>query len=459
MPIRPQAVAVLGALALIVGCAEKRGGPPPSSDPMRAEPPLWQRTSEGRPGVQPVDTSGPIAMTEAQPPPPRGLSGEAQPERISPTVREAVRPLDEEAMRRMAGGAPATAPVAPTPPANRRSPGDAPETTGGYQLVGTVLAEVHDQPIFADKVLAGINSALAAQAAQLDEQPFRRAAADLIAREVQRRINDELEFAMARDRLDARDRELARMAAIRWRDEQITKAGGSLEVARQRASAAGYDFDELQEEQFRWLLRQLYYQKREYPKIQVSASDIRRYYQENEKREFTAPDRARFRVIKVDKGRPGGADAARGEINRLLDRVRSGGKDFAEVAAQDNDQESFKQPVDWFQRGSFVVKEVEDAVWKLEPGQITDVIETPAAFYIAKLEARQPGGTKSFNEPDVQAQIVATLRQQQFSALQRKVQEQLRSDAIIRYHPRMMDIAVEMAMQKYRYWREQASAR
>ena len=161
---------------------------------MRPEPPLWQRTSEGRPSVQPVATPGPVVMNESQPPPPGGLAGESQPERISPTVREAVRPVDEEAMRRMAGGAPASAPAAPTrPPATRRHPGDAPETTGGYQLVGTVLAEVHDQPIFADKILAGINSALAAQAAQLDEQPFRRAAADLIAREVQRRINDELE--------------------------------------------------------------------------------------------------------------------------------------------------------------------------------------------------------------------------------------------------------------------------
>jgi parvulin-like peptidyl-prolyl isomerase len=425
---------------------------------MRTEPPLWRRTTDGRTSVQPTDTPGPVTVNDSQPPPAGGLEARSQPDSISQTVRESVRPGNEEALRRLAGGAPAPAPTRPSP-TTRRDVGDAPQTTGGYQLIGTVLAEVHDQPIFADKVLGGINSALAAQAARLDEPAFRRAAAELIAKEVQRRINDELEFAMARDRLDARDRELARMAAIRWRDEQITKAGGSVEIARQRAAAAGYDFDELQEEQFRWLLRQLYYQKREYPKIQVSAADTRRYYQENEKREFTSPDRARFRVIMVDKRKAGGRQEALGEINRLLDRVRSGGKDFAELAAEDNDQESFKTPVEWFQRGSFVVKEVEDAVWKLDPGQVTDVIETPDAFYIAKLEAKQPGGTKSFNDPDVQGQIVATLRKQQFAALQQKVQEQLRADAIVRYHPKMMDIAVEMAMQKYRYWREQAAAR
>ena len=127
------------------------------------------------------------------------------------------------------------------------------------------------------------------------------------------------------------------------------------------------------------------------------------------------------------------------------------------LAAEDNDEESFKRPVDWFQRGSFVVKEVEDAVWKLQPGQITDVIETPDAFYIAKLDALQPGGVLPFNETDVQRRIEKTLRDRQFAALRSKVQEQLISDAIIRYHPKMIEIAVEMAMQKYRYWRATAA--
>jgi parvulin-like peptidyl-prolyl isomerase len=204
-------------------------------------------------------------------------------------------------------------------------------------------------------------------------------------------------------------------------------------------------------------MRQLYYQKKEYPKIQVTAADMRRYYQENMQREFTTPDRARFRVIMVDKNKIGGRQPALGEIHRLLDRVRSGGKDFAELAAEDNDRESFKNPVDWFQRGSFVVKEVEDAAWKLQPEQVSDVIETPDAFYIVKLEAKQPGGVRPFNEPDVQKQIEGTLRKQQFTALQQKVHQQLLADAIIRYHPRMIELAVEMAMQKYRYWRESAA--
>ena len=487
-PARPTAARPVAAvlvlagllLALGPGCAERRNYAPQS------EPVLPRRPVDARPSVQPVDQSGHVILNESQPPPaggaplrptpPEAEGAAASPEGISPTVEAAVRPADEQGFRAVETGSPTSrnsgatrAPAANGPPVpstaparaaplTTRDPGSAPDTTGGYQLIGTVLAEVHDAPIFADKVLASVDSALAAQAPQLDEGSFRKMAADLIEKQIRRFIADELEFAMARRKLDPRDRELARMAAIRWRDEQVTKAGGSIEVARQRAAAAGYDFDELQEEQFRWLMRQLYYQKKEYAKIQVSATDMRRYYQENLQREFTSPDRARFRVIKIDKRRRG-EDAARGEINRLLDRARSGNVDFAALAAENNDQESFKTPVDWFQRGAFVVKEVEDAVWALEPGKITDVIETPDAFYLAKLEAKQPGGTRPFNDPAVQQQIMATLRKRQFEELQKKVHEQLTADAIIRYHPRMIDLAVEMAMQKYRFWRETAAAR
>ena len=463
---RPLAVAALiPTLLALPGCAERRG------TALRADPLLSRRPVDARQSVQPVDQSGAIVMNGSQPPPAsaKDLAAALAPDvtetrgGISATVDSAVRPVQEEGFQ---GEGPAdasrrtAAPAQVTAPSSRpRSPGDAPETTGGYQLIGTVLAEVSDSPIFADKVLAALDKALAAQAVQLDERAFRAKAGELIELQIREYISTELEFAMARDKLEPRDQQLARMAAIRWAEEQVSKAGGSLEVARQRAAAAGYDFEELKEEQFRWLMRQLYYQKKEYPKIQISGADMRRYYQENLQREFTAPDRARFRVIMVDQRKAGGRQEALGEINRLLDRVRSGGKDFAELAAEDNDRESFKQPVDWFQRGSFVVKEVEDAVWNLQPGQVTDVIETPDAFYIAKLEAKQPGGVRPFNDPDVQKHIEATLRKQQFTALQQKVHQQLRADAIIRYHPRMIELAVEMAMQKYRYWRESASAR
>jgi parvulin-like peptidyl-prolyl isomerase len=465
---RASVLVVAASLIASASCAERRG------NGVRSDPPPWRRPADPGGSVEPVDRSGPVPLDDTQFPRAKGVAPErgAAPDAISSTVDAAVRPVQEEGFQGVNGGgngkangargAPAAAPgpgagPGPVAPAPARDPGAGADTTGGFQLVGTVLAEVHDTPIFADRVLGTVDKQLAADARRLDEKAFRAAAADTIQKQIREYIYTELEFAMAKRELAPRDQELARLATIRWLDEQVTRAGGSPEVARQRAAAAGYDFDELQEDQYRLFMRRLYYEKREYPKIQVSAADMRRYYQEHLKTEFTRPDRARFRVIMVDKRKAGGRPQALGEINRLLDRARSGGKDFAELAAEDNDEDSFKRPVDWFQRGSFVVKEVEDAVWKLRPGQITDVIETPDAFYIARLDAHEPGGVLPFGEYDVQRQIEKNLRDRQFAALRAKVQQQLIADAIIRYHPRMIELAVEMAMQKYRYWREAAA--
>jgi parvulin-like peptidyl-prolyl isomerase len=438
-------------LAVCAGCAQQRNGG------AGVDMVIARRQVDPRPAVQPVDESGLVAMNDTQAA--RGPGSLAPPaESISSTVEESVRPVEEEGFQGANAPPRDSRPVPPPAAPLPRDPANAPEGLGGFQLVGTVLAEVSDSPIFADKVLATVDKVLAAQAVRLDESAFRRVAAETIDKQIKEYVATELEFAMALKRLDARDRGLAHLATIRWREEQVTRAGGSLELARQRAAAAGYDFDEMAEDQYRWNMRKLYYQKYEYPKIHVSAGDMRRYYQEHRQREFTSVDRARFRVIKVDKRKSGGRQEALGEISRLLDRARSGGKDFAELAAEDNDEEAFKRPPPQpFERGSFVVKEVEDAAWKLQPGQISDPVETPDAFFIARLEEKHPGGVRPFEEPDVQRRIEAALRKRQFDELQQGVQQALMRDAIIRYHPRMIELAVGMAMQKYRYWREAAA--
>ena len=491
------------ALALtLVGCAQDPG------KPLSASSFLAPRKVSDRSGVQPVDQGGPLlydAPGSGGPelPPNRGEpsipSETAGPvEGVSPTVRQAVRPVPEEGFqvpepeaprgdaaaragsepRPSAAGeptgqplpqpAPTPAPPAPLPTAPPVAQGNAAppassesrsDSSGGYQLVGTVLADVESEPIFADKVLAVLDSALAAEARKLEEPQFRASAAKLIRGQVHEYIYNALEFAMARSRLDPRDQQLAKAAAIKWREEQVTQAGGSAERARQAWAARGFDFEDRVDEQYRTFMRQLYYQRKEAPKIQVSATDLRRYYTENLRTEFTQAERAKFRVIAIDKAKRGGRDRAFGDANVLLDRARSGGVDFTDLASRENDRDTFKQSAGWIPRGSFVIPEVEEAAWKLKPGQISDIIETPDAFFIVKLEEQEGGKVLPFRDRDVQAKIEATLRKRQFDALRQRVQQQLIQDAIIRYHPDepgMLQTAVEMAVQKYRYWRTAA---
>src|SRR2546428_2788774 len=274
-----RATVVLLWVAIGVGGCIQQRAKPLSPDAFVAPHEVFDRSR-----VQPVDQPGPLLYEGTPPPEAVQAKPPAAPEApesmagVSPTVKQSVRPVREEGFQvpdEVAhqgkgndddGAPPATRDPAASRPApsdalvtTRPAPNAATESSGGYQLVGTVLADVNSAPVFADKVLGVLDKALAAHAKQLDERPFRNKAAELIAKQVREFIANELEFALAKSKLDSRDQQLASAAATKWREDQITKAGGSPEVARQQFAAKGLDFEEQVEDQYRTYMVQLYY--------------------------------------------------------------------------------------------------------------------------------------------------------------------------------------------------------
>jgi parvulin-like peptidyl-prolyl isomerase len=164
-------------------------------------------------------------------------------------------------------------------------------------------------------------------------------------------------------------------------------------------------------------------------------------------------------VIKIDPRKmqvEGGAEGARQLAERL--RVKAFKGDFAQIARETND-EGLKLTAGlvggesgWLPKGSYVVDKVEDAVWKLKPGEVTQVIEDKGAYYIAKLEDKQDAVTQEFEDLAVQQEIDGRLRTQQLRQLEERRQAELRKEAVIQENPQMMQVAVDMAMQRYPAW-------
>jgi parvulin-like peptidyl-prolyl isomerase len=119
----------------------------------------------------------------------------------------------------------------------------------------------------------------------------------------------------------------------------------------------------------------------------------------------------------------------------------------------------------WINKGSFAQERVEDAVWKLQPGQLTDVIDAGTVFYLAKLEEVRPGRTRSFNEQpsgekfSVQEQIKDKLQREQLRELSMDLDRKLRQDAIVDTNPTMLGLCMDMAMQKYATAHEVSASR
>lgn len=85
---------------------------------------------------------------------------------------------------------------------------------------------------------------------------------------------------------------------------------------------------------------------------------------------------------------------ARGQAEEILKRAR-GGEDFANLAAEfsiDPGSKTKGGDLGWFGHGQ-MIKPFEDAAFALQPGQISDVVETDFGYHIIKVEERgmKPG--------------------------------------------------------------------
>jgi parvulin-like peptidyl-prolyl isomerase len=356
---------------------------------------------------------------------------------------------------------PSTQPAArsgrpPTTGPSRGGPSSA--GNGTFTTVGGVVATVSGEPIFADKLLRQVEPILRDRARDAaGQRQFGQIAATELRKQLDLLIASELEFAAANQGLDVKDKERANVFTGQQRDKLVTAAGGSLEQAKLRAREDGRDFDELINEIFRTAMVRLYYDRKISPRVQITANDIRRYYERHKDDQFSDRAQARFRLIKVSGKQAGSADEAKKKIEQARQRVTAGGEEFAKVAAELNRDPMLTRnqgDVGMIDKGAFVVEPVENAVWQLDVGQVTPVVRVGDDFFIARLEEKKAGNTRSFSDPAVQKQIRDALEAEQIAQLRQRAREDLMKQyqgAVI-YNNAVLQTTMETVMAAYPKW-------
>ena len=130
-------------------------------------------------------------------------------------------------------------------------------------------------------------------------------------------------------------------------------------------------------------------------RIVITPSEVRQYYDEHIN-EFVEPERAEVLNILVRKKDQKDEKAKEliKKIKALLDR----GEDFEAVAREYSEGPNAKGGggLGLIRRGE-MMKEVDETIFALEPGSISDIVETPIGYHIFKVIAKLPATSKDFD--------------------------------------------------------------
>jgi peptidyl-prolyl cis-trans isomerase D len=151
--------------------------------------------------------------------------------------------------------------------------------------------------------------------------------------------------------------------------------------------------------------------------IAPTDEEVKAYYDAHAE-DYRRPEELHARHI-LFKLAPDASDADKAAARQQADAVLAkakGGADFAELAKQYSQDSTASEGGDLGQFGRGVmVPEFETAAFALEPGQISDVVQSPFGFHIIKVEAKLPERTESVD--DARASIVNAIQLQQARAV------------------------------------------
>jgi len=162
-------------------------------------------------------------------------------------------------------------------------------------------------------------------------------------------------------------------------------------------------------------------------------SELKSYYDSNVE-QFKQPEQVSTSHILISVS-PDATDAEkterRAETGRILEEIR-GGADFAEMASKYSDCPSRERGGDLgFSPRGRMVPEFESVAFSLEPGELSDVVETMYGYHIIKAHEHTDAREITFEE--AKDDIAAMLHAQRKQAAMMSYTDGIRAAAVIEY--------------------------
>lgn len=252
-----------------------------------------------------------------------------------------------------------------------------------------VAAKVNGATIAQEKVDRTVETMLASQGIDVAAVQDQAQLAELKRRVLEALIVQELLWQEAEDK-----KLVASDAQVAARVSEAKQKAGSEQDYEKRLEEAGFTAEAFEEDVRRQLSVERLIQEDIAKDLSVSDAEVHAFYEANtDKLTRPAQIHARHILIKVAPDADEAAkQAARERAEAVLEKARKKGADFAALAEEYSEGPSGPRGGDlgFAPRGQFVPA-FEAAAWGLEPGEISDVVETRFGYHVLKLEEKRPG--------------------------------------------------------------------
>lgn len=337
----------------------------------------------------------------------------------------------------------------------------APETNGADAMLAqpepepardmnAVVITVNGEEITQGRVDRAVDQQMQMAGAQLGQLP--PAFIEQYKKQIRQRI---LESLVGETLLDQQIRaanvdvtEAEAMAAIEERAAQQNPPI-TVEMLKNMLESQGRDFEAFKEQYKTGLTRQKFMEAQWAGKVDVNDADAQAYY-EGHPQEFEKPEQVHASHILIAAD-PNNSDpneakvAARAKADGLLKEVKDGA-DFAELARAHSSCPSKAQGGDLgtFGRGQ-MVPAFEKAAFALNPGEVSDVVETQFGYHIIKVTEHQDAQIVPLEE--AKDDILQALSTQKKQEVVQEYLENLKNEATIVYAPGFEPVPAAPGMQ------------
>jgi peptidyl-prolyl cis-trans isomerase SurA len=231
---------------------------------------------------------------------------------------------------------------------------------------------------------------------------------------------------------------------------------GTMEELEKAAEAQGISYEEFKQQTRNQIVTQGVIRQEVASHMALGKDEIKKFYEEH-KAELEQPEQIRLSELLVAPKAVAAPDpatsatplapppadeeaalaAAQAKAQGLLDQIRKGAN-FEELAKKNSDGPSAAQGGDLslFKRG-VLAKELEERVFALKTGDVTDVVRTKQGFVILKVTEHQMAGIPSLKE--VEPRIQDALYMQRLQPALRTYLTKLREEAFIDIKPGYID--------------------